>query len=162
MYLGCTSVVNVQVHVGVVCVSPPCRLRQRIQFSRRFMEALPVNFTNFLREDGHRKSRSFDGASHLPREPRCRRAGSRTTRTMKTSCHHSFLMPRSFKNQVLVHLYLWRCWQETRAYNYDVCLLLKELDEKVATCTFLTRYRPHSFYSGTNRLCRCQARERAC
>ena len=34
--------------------------------------------------------------------------------------------------------------------------LPKALDEKVTSCSFLTRYRPHCLYAGTNSSCRCQ------
>merc|ERR1739841_80051 len=46
--------------------------------------------------------------------------------------HPSFVMSCSFTNQVLAQLDLLKNWKETKAYNKDVYLLPKELDEKVA------------------------------
>ena len=74
--------------------------------------------------------------------------------SVPASGHHSFLMSRSFTNLVSVKLDLFRYWQETTAYKYDVYLLPKQLHEKVTSRTLLTRYRAHRLYSGTNRLCR--------
>merc|ERR1712151_259287 len=46
--------------------------------------------------------------------------------------HPSFVMSCSFTNQVLAQLDLLKNWKETKAYNKDIYLLPKELDEKVA------------------------------
>merc|ERR1712147_362478 len=46
--------------------------------------------------------------------------------------HPSFVMSCSFTNQVLAQLDLLKNWKETKAYNKDVYLLPKNLDEKVA------------------------------
>merc|ERR1711881_157609 len=46
--------------------------------------------------------------------------------------HPSFVMSCSFTNQVLAQLDILKNWKETKAYNKDVYLLPKELDEKVA------------------------------
>merc|ERR1712109_142876 len=46
--------------------------------------------------------------------------------------HPSFVMSRSFTNQVLAQLDILKNWKETKAYKNDVYLLPKELDEKVA------------------------------
>jgi len=46
--------------------------------------------------------------------------------------HPSFVMSCSFTNQVLAQLDLLKNWKETKAYNNDVYLLPKSLDEKVA------------------------------
>jgi len=46
--------------------------------------------------------------------------------------HPSFVMSCSFTNQVLGQLDLLKNWKETKAYNNDVYLLPKALDEKVA------------------------------
>merc|ERR1712228_139352 len=47
--------------------------------------------------------------------------------------HPSFVMSCSFTNQVLAQLDLLKNWKETKAYNSQVYLLPKELDEKVAS-----------------------------
>ena len=46
--------------------------------------------------------------------------------------HPSFVMSCSFTNQVLAQLDLVKNWKETKAYQNDVYLLPKALDEKVA------------------------------
>merc|ERR1711908_35488 len=46
--------------------------------------------------------------------------------------HPSFVMSCSFTNQVLAQLDLLKNWKETKAYENDVYLLPKALDEKVA------------------------------
>merc|ERR1711915_630647 len=46
--------------------------------------------------------------------------------------HPSFVMSCSFTNQVLAQIDLLKNWKETKAYQNDVYLLPKELDEKVA------------------------------
>merc|ERR1711957_983423 len=46
--------------------------------------------------------------------------------------HPSFVMSRSFTNQVLAQLELLKNAKETKAYKNDVYLLPKKLDEKVA------------------------------
>merc|ERR1719473_101270 len=46
--------------------------------------------------------------------------------------HPSFVMSCSFTNQTLAQIDLLKNWKETKAYNNDVYLLPKELDEKVA------------------------------
>ena len=64
----------------------------------------------------------------------------------------SFEMSCPFTYRVLAELGLLRNLMMTKAYkNFP-----KELDEKVTSCTFLTRYRAHRLYSSTNILCRCQ------
>merc|ERR1712087_196250 len=45
--------------------------------------------------------------------------------------HPSFVMSCSFTNQTLAQLDLLKNWKETKAYKNDVCLLPKNLDEKV-------------------------------
>merc|ERR1712157_682234 len=46
--------------------------------------------------------------------------------------HPSFVMSRSFTNQVLGQLDILKNWKENKGYKNEVYLLPKELDEKVA------------------------------
>ena len=70
--------------------------------------------------------------------------------------HHPFFMPRPSTNLVLVHSDLSRYFKETTACKNEVFLFQKQLDVKVTSCTFTTRYRAYRLCSGTGSFQRCQ------
>ena len=58
----------------------------------------------------------------------------RCSRSGRTGFRPSFLfMSRSFTKQELAQLGLLKCWKAATVRKYDVYLLPKQLDEKVAT-----------------------------